>query len=67
MLVPSLAFKNRNVNKLLEMMSNKETALAEPIACCINAQEYLQIQKGGSGFNIWCGFISCIHANSKMK
>jgi len=37
MLIPSLTFKNRNLNKLSETTSNEEAALAELIACCINA------------------------------
>lgn len=68
MLIPSLAFENRNLNKLPETISDEEAALAEPIACCINAQEYLQIQKGDIVLIFGAGFIGYIHAEiAKMK
>ena len=43
-------------------MSVEEAALAEPIACVVNGQEFLHISKGDSVAIFGSGFIGCMHA-----
>lgn len=65
--IPAQAFKMGNVNKLPTGLSDEEGALAEPCACVVNAQEFLQI-KDGDYVAIWgSGFIGCIHAELAFR
>ncbi|MCP4398436.1 MAG: alcohol dehydrogenase catalytic domain-containing protein [bacterium] len=60
--IPLQAFKQGNVNKVEEQIADEEAALVEPIACVVNGQEFLRIQKGDSVAVFGSGFIGCIHA-----
>jgi L-iditol 2-dehydrogenase len=60
--IPLQAFKQANVNKVAEHVADEEAALTEPIACVVNGQEFLRIQKGDSVAIFGSGFIGCIHA-----
>lgn len=60
--IPSQAFKQGNVNKVEEHVAAEEAALAEPIACVVNGQEFLKIQEGDSVAIFGGGFIGCMHA-----
>lgn len=65
--IPAQAFKMGNVNKLPDGISDEEGALAEPCACVVNAQEFLQI-KDGDFVAVWgSGFIGCIHAELAFR
>jgi len=60
--VPSQAIFMKNVNHVSDNISDEEAALAEPIACVVNAQEYLNIKKGDYVAIFGSGFIGCMHA-----
>ncbi|GAK59207.1 alcohol dehydrogenase GroES domain protein [Candidatus Vecturithrix granuli] len=60
--IPFQAFKQGNVNKVAEHVADEEAVLAEPIACVVNGQEFLRIEKGDSVAIFGSGFIGCIHA-----
>jgi L-iditol 2-dehydrogenase len=60
--VPPIAFKSGNVYKTPKNVSDEEAALAEPIACVVNGQEFLHIGKGDTVAVFGSGFIGCMHA-----
>lgn len=60
--VPAVAFEQGNVNKVPEKISSEEAAVAEPIACALNGQEFLQIGSEDSVAIFGSGFIGCLHA-----
>lgn len=65
--IPPIAFKMGNVIKLSSTVEDDEAALAEPVACVINAQEFLEIKKDDY-VAVWgSGFIGCIHAELAFK
>jgi L-iditol 2-dehydrogenase len=67
MAIPEIAFEMNNVTKLNDLIDNEEAALAEPIACVVNAQEFLKITKGDY-VAIWgSGFIGCMHAELAFR
>jgi L-iditol 2-dehydrogenase len=66
--VPALAFDRTNVYHTPEGVPDDEAALAEPIACVVNGQEFLHIGPGDSVAIFGSGFIGCIHAElARMK
>ena len=64
-LLPEIAVRNRCVNKIPDGVSYEEAAIAEPLACCINAQELCNVSLGhsvvviGSGPIGWSGSAQC--------
>jgi L-iditol 2-dehydrogenase len=60
--IPALAFDRGNVYHTPESVSDEEAALAEPIACVVNGQEFLHIGAGDSVAIFGSGFIGCMHA-----
>lgn len=60
--IPAKAFKVGNVIKLKSGIDKEEAAVAEPIACCINAQSFLDIDEGDNVVIFGAGFIGCMHA-----
>ena len=62
MAVPPVAVRNGCVNKLPDGLSVEHAALAEPLACCINAQELAFVQLGQSVAIIGAGPIGCLNA-----
>jgi L-iditol 2-dehydrogenase len=60
--VPAVTFEQGNVTKVPEKISSEEAALAEPIACALNGQEYLQIGSEDTVVIFGTGFIGCLHA-----
>ena len=66
--IPALAFKRGNVYLTPDGVPDEEAALAEPIACVVNGQEFLHIQPGDSVAIFGSGFIGCMHAElARMK
>jgi len=65
--VPLQAFEMGNVNKLGALIEDEEATLAEPIACAVNGQEFLNIKEGDSVAIFGSGFIGCIHAELAMQ
>lgn len=62
MQVPAQSIKMSNVIKLPPAISDEEAAIAEPIACVLNAHEFLNIEKGDCVVIFGSGFIGTIHA-----
>jgi L-iditol 2-dehydrogenase len=60
--VPAVAFRRGHVYKTPAGVSDEEAALAEPIACVVNGQEFLRIAKGDAVAIFGSGFIGCMHA-----
>lgn len=60
--VPALAFRRGHVYRTPAAVSDEEAALAEPIACVVNGQEFLRIAKGDAVAVFGSGFIGCMHA-----
>jgi L-iditol 2-dehydrogenase len=60
--VPAVAFRRGHVYKTPAGVSDEEAAVAEPIACVVNGQEFLRISKGDSVAIFGSGFIGCMHA-----
>ncbi len=60
--IPARFFEMGNVNHVPENVSEEAAALAEPIACVVNAQEFLNIGKGDYVAVFGSGFIGCMHA-----
>ena len=65
--IPEIAFKMGNVNKLGSLISDEEASLAEPTACVVNAQEFLNIKKGDYVAVFGSGFIGCMHAELAFR
>ena len=62
MVVPANGVRNGSVNKIPEALSFEEASLAEPIACCINAQELCRIKIGDVVVIFGAGPIGHLHA-----
>ena len=60
--IPARAFEGGNVNTVPEELSDSEAALAEPIACVINGQDFLSIGSGDTVAIFGSGFIGCLQA-----
>jgi L-iditol 2-dehydrogenase len=60
--VPAIAFDRGNVYRTPDGVAAEEAALAEPIACVVNGQEFLHIGPGDSVAIFGSGFIGCMHA-----
>jgi L-iditol 2-dehydrogenase len=66
--VPASAFDRGNVYRTPDGVPDEEAALAEPVACVINGQEFLHIEPGDSVAIFGSGFIGCMHAElARMK
>lgn len=59
--MPSDLLEQRNFNKIDDCISDEEAVLAEPIACVINSQEFLNINKGDTVAIFGSGFIGNMH------
>jgi L-iditol 2-dehydrogenase len=60
--VPAIAFDRGNVYRTPDNVPDEEAALAEPIACVVNGQEFLHVGAGDSVAVFGSGFIGCMHA-----
>lgn len=67
MTIPARAFASGNVYVVPESVPDEQAALAEPIACCINAQESLKITVGDVVAIFGSGFIGCMHAELALS
>ncbi len=66
--VPAVAFAGGYVYHTPKTVSDDEAALAEPIACVVNGQEFLHIGEGDTVAIFGSGFIGCMHAElARMK
>ena len=64
--IPARFFANGHVNHVDPSVRPEQAALAEPVACAINAQDFLNIQDGDYVAIFGSGFIGCIHAELAM-
>ena len=62
MIVPREAVSKGNILKIPENLSFIEASLTEPLSCCINGQEYLNISMADTVVVIGAGPIGCLHA-----
>ncbi|MCD6232650.1 zinc-dependent dehydrogenase [Candidatus Aerophobetes bacterium] len=62
MIVPEEAVSKGNILKIPENLSFIEASLTEPLSCCINGQEYLNISMADTVVVIGAGPIGCLHA-----
>ncbi|MCB6201587.1 alcohol dehydrogenase catalytic domain-containing protein [Extibacter muris] len=60
--VPKQAIKMGNVIKVPDNVPDMSAVLAEPTACALNAQQYLNIQPEDTVVIYGSGYIGCIHA-----
>lgn len=60
--IPAQAFAMGNVIKIPDSLSDAEAAVVEPIACIINGQSFLNIEKGDNVLVYGAGYIGCVHA-----
>lgn len=60
--IPAQAFAMGNVLRVGEAVPTPATVLAEPTACCVNGQEFLQIGPEDTVFIFGSGYIGCMHA-----
>lgn len=60
--IPARFFEMNNVNPVPAGVRFEDAALAEPIACVVNAQEFLHIEEGDNVAVFGSGFIGCMHA-----
>jgi L-iditol 2-dehydrogenase len=60
--IPEEAFAQDHVTKVPDHLDPKEAVLTEPIACIVNAQNYLHISKGDNVAIFGSGFIGTMHA-----
>jgi L-iditol 2-dehydrogenase len=62
MAVPASAVRAGCVNPLPDALPFEEAAIAEPLACVINAQELLNVREGDTVVVIGAGPVGCLHA-----
>ena len=60
--IPNQAIKMGNVLQIPDDMDFDDAVLAEPAACAVNAQSYLNISTGDYVVIYGSGFIGCVHA-----
>ena len=60
--VPAVAFRQGHVYQTPPGVPDEQAALAEPIACVVNGQEFLRIAEGEAVAVFGSGFIGCLHA-----
>ncbi len=61
-LIPAGAIRAGNINRIPDEVTYLEAALAEPLACVLNAQEVMNIGLGDTVAVIGAGPIGCMHA-----
>lgn len=61
MLVPAQAVLRGNILPIPDNLPFDEATLTEPLSCCINGQEYLNIDRGDTVVVIGAGPIGCMH------
>jgi L-iditol 2-dehydrogenase len=61
MVVPENVLKVDGLNRIPEGVSYAEASVAEPLACALNAQELVRVEKGDDVVVIGSGPIGCLH------
>jgi L-iditol 2-dehydrogenase len=65
--VPAQALRMGNVLELEAGIPTEQAVMAEPVACCVNGQTFLQIGEEDTVFIFGTGFIGCVHAELALK
>jgi L-iditol 2-dehydrogenase len=65
--IPAQAFSMGNVLSLEDEVPTDQAVMAEPVACCVNGQDFLQLEEEDFVFIFGSGFIGCIHAELAIK
>ncbi len=60
--IPQRAIERGHLIKVPENVSTKAASVAEPVACAINAQSFLHIEKHENVVIFGAGYLGCIHA-----
>jgi L-iditol 2-dehydrogenase len=60
--IPRQAFLMKNVIKVADAIQDIEACVAEPVACAINGQSFLNIQPGENVLVFGAGYLGCIHS-----
>lgn len=60
--IPALAIRQGHMIPIPDSISDKAASVVEPIACAVNAQNYLKIEPGDNVLIYGSGFLGCIHA-----
>ena len=60
--IPALAIRNGHLIEVPDDVSSTIASAVEPVACAINAQEYLKIEQGDSVVVYGAGYLGCVHA-----
>jgi L-iditol 2-dehydrogenase len=60
--LPEKAIKNKCLNLVLHPLSAAETAMAEPLACCLNGLEKVALKEGETVLILGAGPIGCLFA-----
>jgi L-iditol 2-dehydrogenase len=60
--LPAEAFEQDHVTRVPDHVPSVEAVLAEPVACIVNAQSFLHIEKGDAVAVFGSGFIGTMHA-----
>jgi len=60
--IPENSVKNGGINPIPENTRFEDAALAEPLSCCINAQELTNVGEGDSVLIFGAGPAGCLHA-----
>lgn len=61
MLIPPEAVKQGSLIKIPGDLPFEEASLVEPLSCCLNGQEYLEIKEGDTVVVFGAGPIGCMH------
>ena len=60
--IPKKAIERGHLIKVPDGVSVEAASVAEPVACAINAQSFLNIEKGDNVVIYGAGYLGCIHA-----
>lgn len=60
--IPGLAVRTGNVIRVPDAVESTDACLAEPVACALNGQSFLNIAKGDNVLIFGAGFLGCVHA-----
>ena len=64
--IPNQAIVMGNLLRIDDTISTEQAVIAEPVACCLNGQEFLNIGTDDVVFIFGAGFIGCVHAELAM-
>ncbi len=60
--IPELAIRRGHLIPIPDSISDTAASVVEPVACAVNAQTYLKIEKGDNVLIYGSGYLGCIHA-----